>query len=113
VSLAKLSDSEREIIFQSLNAILKGRFLEGELHSRLGIEPEELEMVVATYPNVDDSDDNSNAALAINNCLNEVCHGLRLSDREWSQWCTVNKSEVEEVYQKWSILRGWSHPGIR
>ncbi len=113
MSLAKLSDRERQIIFQCLNAILKGGFLEGEFHARLGIEPEELEQIVAAYPGVDDSDDDSNVVLAINNCLNEVCHGISFSDREWSQWFIVNMSEVEEVYRKWAILRGWSHTGVR
>jgi hypothetical protein len=113
VSLAKLSDSERQIIFQCLKAILKGRFLEGEFHTRLGIEPEELEGIVTAYPDVDNSDDNSDAAIAINNCLNEVCHGISFSDREWSQWFTVSKPEIEEVYRKWAVLRGRSHSGIR
>jgi hypothetical protein len=112
VSLAKLSDSDRQIILQCLNAILKGRFLEGEFHTRLGIEREELEQVVAAYPHIDDSDDNSNAALAINNCLNEVCHRINFSNREWSQWFTVDRSEVDKVYRRWAILRGWSRAGI-
>ena len=107
-TMAKLSDSDRQIVLQCLNAITKGKFLEGEFHARLGIEPEELELLVAVYPNIDDSDDNSNATLAINNCFNEVCHGIHFSDREWSQWFNVSKSEVEEVYRKWTTLRGWS-----
>ena len=55
MSLAKLSDSDRQIILQCLNAILKGRFLEGEFQTRLGIEPEEFEQIIAAYPNIDDS----------------------------------------------------------
>ena len=113
MSFAKLSASEREIIFRCLNAILKGRFLEGEFHTRLGLEPEELEQIVATYPDIDDLDDNSNEVLAINNCLNEVCHGISFSNREWSQWFSISRSEVDEVYRKWAILRGWSYTGIR
>jgi hypothetical protein len=113
MTLAKLSDTDRQIILQCLNAILKGRFLEGEFDARLGIEPGEFERIVAAYPNVDDSDDDSNETLTINNCLNEVCHGIRFSNREWAQWFNVSKSEVEEVYRKWAILRGWSHTGIR
>ena len=74
---------------------------------------EELDEIIAEYPNIDDSDDNSNATLAINNCLNEVCHGIRFSDEDWKQWFDVNKSEVEEVYWKWAKLRGWSQTGIR
>jgi hypothetical protein len=71
VSLAELSDTEKQIILQSMKAILRGRFLEGEFHTRLGIEPDELEQLLLAYPNVDDSDDDSTASLAINNCLNE------------------------------------------
>jgi len=113
VSLAKLSDKERQIILQSMNAILRGCFLEGEFHARLGIDPEELKQVIVAYPNVDDSDDDSNAALAINNCLNEVSHGVSFSDQDWSQWFDVSRAEVEDVYRKWAVLRGHSRTGIR
>ena len=113
MSLANLSDKEKQIILQSMNAILRGRFLEGEFHTRLGIAPEELEQIVTAYPNVDDSDDDSNAASAINNCLNEVGYGINFSEREWSQWFDVGRSEVKDVYWKWALLRGWSGTGIR
>ena len=113
MSLAKLSDRDRQIILQCLNAILNGRFLEGEFQTRLGIESEELEQIIAAYPNIDDSDDDSKEALAINNCLNEVSNGIGFSDLEWSKWFNVKKSEVEEVFGKWAVLRGWSGTGIR
>ena len=112
MSLAKLSYDERQIIFQCMKAILKGGFLGGGFHARLGLEPEELEQLVAAYPNVDDSDDNSIAAIAVNNCLNEVCHGISFSKKEWTQWFTVNKAEIKEIYRWWRLLRGWSHTGI-
>ncbi len=102
MSVVKLSDKEKEIVLQSLNAILKGGFLEGEFHSRLGIDQEQLEQVVVAYPNLDDLDDSSTVALAINNCLNEVCHGINFSPKQWSQWFEVRRSDVEEVYRKWS-----------
>jgi len=100
--LLSFSDKEKEIIRQSLNAILKGGFLEGEFHSRLGIDQEQLEQVVVAYPNLDDWDDTSTVALAINNCLNEVCHGIKFSPKQWSKWFEVSRSDVEEVYRKWS-----------
>ncbi len=100
MSLARLSDSDRQIILQCLKAILNGRFLEGEFHARLGIEPEELEQIVAAYPDINDSDDSSKEVLAINNCLNEVCHGISFSEREWSQCFTVSKPEIKEAYRK-------------
>ena len=113
MSLAQLSDKEKQIILQSMKAILRGRFLEGEFHTRLGIEPDELEQLLLAYPNLDDSDDDSTAALAINNCLNEVCHGISFSENDWSQWFGVSRAEVQEVYRKWAVLRGASRTGIR
>jgi hypothetical protein len=113
VSLAKLSDQERQIMFQSMNAILRRGFLDGEFQTRLGIEREELHQIAVAYPNVDDSDDDSNATIAINNYLNEVCYGITFSEREWSQWFGVSRSEVEEVYRKWTVLRGRSRTGVR
>ena len=80
----KLSENDKQIVLQCLNAILNGNFLEHEFHARLGIEQEDLAQVVSAYPNIDDSDDNSNETLTINNCLNEVCHGISFSDREWT-----------------------------
>jgi UDP-N-acetylmuramyl tripeptide synthase len=113
MALSGLSENDRKIILQCLNAISKGNFLEYEYQERLGIELEELNAIVAAYPNIDDSDNESNETLAINNCLNEVCYGIRFSDEEWKQWFDVNKSEIEEVFRKWVRLRGWSETGIR
>ena len=110
--LEKLSDRDREIIFQCLNAIGKGNFLEDEFQTRLGIEPDELDSIVAAFPEVDDSRDDSVETLAINNCLNEVAHGISFSEKEWRQWFTVDKKEVSDVYNKWARLRGWKTTGI-
>ncbi len=110
--LIQLSAKDQQIILQCLNAILNGRFLEGEFHTRVGVEQEELAQIVAIYPNVSDSDDNSNESLAINNCLNEVCYGINFSNTEWSCWFNVSKAEIEEVFQRWAKFRGWSRTGI-
>jgi hypothetical protein len=113
MALSELSEKDRQIIFQCLNAIAKGKFLEDDYEARLGIEKEKLNEIVTTFPDIDDSDDDSDAALAINNSLNEVCHGIRFSDEEWEQWFDFSKSEIEEVYWSWAKLRGWSQTGIR
>ena len=112
MSLEKLSDREREIVLQSLNAILRGGFLKGEFHTRLGIEREELERVVSAYPDLDDMNHGSKVSLAINNCLNEVCHGISFSSDQWARWFEVDRSEVKDVYRKWRILGGYSDPEI-
>jgi len=111
--LSELSEKDRRIIFQCLSAVLKGKFLEDDYEARIGIDEDDIDKIVAAFPEIDDSNDDSDVTLAINNSLNEVCHGIRFSDDEWNQWFDVNKSEVEEVYWKWAKLRGWSQTGIR
>ena len=113
MSFAKLSEKEQKVIFQCLNAILKGDFLANEFQTRLGIEPEELKIVLAQFPNIDDTEDDSFETLAINNCLNEVCCGISFSNQEWPNWFDFEKVEAEEVYRKWTILRGWKNTGIK
>ena len=112
MAFKKLSDNDKQIVLQCLNVTLNVNFFGDEFHTRLGIEPEDLAQVISAYPDIDDSDDNSNETLAINNCLNEVSRGISFSDREWTEWFTINRSEVDEVYRKWAILRGWSRTGI-
>ena len=113
MAFKKLSDNDKQIVLQCLNVTLNVNFFGDEFHTRLGIEPEDLAQVISAYPDIDDSDDNSNETLAINNCLNEICHGIRFTERGWRKLFTVSKSEVDEVYRKWAILRGWSSSGIR
>jgi len=108
----KLSDKERDIVLQSLNAVLNGGFLAGEFQTRLGIEPEQLEQVISAYPNLIEMDESSNVNLAINNCLNEVCNGISFSSAQWSRWFNVTRSDVDEVYRKWRGLRGDSSSAI-
>ena len=86
--LLDLSDREREIVLQSLNAILRGGFLDGEFHTRLGIEREELEEVVSAYPNLDDKNHGSKVSLAIKNCLNEVSRNQFFFGRVGAMVCS-------------------------
>ena len=104
MSLEKLSNEEKEIVFSSLRAILNGGFIDDEFQTRVGVEREELESIVLTHPNLDDSTQRSNVAIAINNCLNEVCNGIKFSQDEWSRWFGVSRVEVEAVYEKWRAL---------
>ncbi len=97
-----------------MKAILTGSLLdEVEFHARLGLDPEELRAVIDSWPHCDEADDDSIGTLAINNCLNEMCHGLRFSDGEWERLVRLPRSEVSRVYRAWTLSRGASHTGIR
>lgn len=96
-----------------MNAVLNGNFLSGEFHPRMGISEKSLERVIAKFPDIDDTGNESDATLAINNSLNEICHGLAFTDEEWQKWFTVEKKDIVKTYKKWRRLRGWETGGIK
>jgi len=110
---SQLNEQEKQIILESMKAVLESGELEYEYHSRLGIEEKELKEVIEKFPNLDDSNDGSNDALVINNCLNEICYGMKFTEDKWRKYFTKNYEDVERVYKKWAQLRGWNPTGIR
>ncbi|MEJ7862026.1 MAG: hypothetical protein WKF90_10375 [Pyrinomonadaceae bacterium] len=57
MTFEKLSENDKQIVVQCLNAILNSNFLEHEFHARLGLEQEDLARVVSACPNIDDLDE--------------------------------------------------------
>jgi hypothetical protein len=106
-----LSSKEQLVVLQCMKATV-AHVADSEKHSRLGLEPDELQAVIATWSHIDDSTEGSIGFLAVNNCLNEVCHGFRIPPDDWNNWFDLPKSEIEVVYQKWLRLRGLSG-GVR
>jgi len=84
-----------------------------EKHSRIGLGPDELKVAIDQWPTINDADDNRNGFLAINNCLNEICHGIRIEPSEWSTWFDTSETEIKSTYGTWLSLRGLSSGGIR
>jgi len=114
MSLAALTDSEREVIRQCVVALRDGRFLdESDIESRVGLSADAYDRLRAQWPDLDDRDDDSEACLLVNNALNEVSHGVRLSDADWARWFTVPRAQVAQVYRRWANGRGWERTGIR
>lgn len=102
MALKQLSPKDQKIIRDCLNSILEGSLIEDwEFHTRLGLTRRELRKVLERWPELDDSLSDSCDAIAINNCLNEVCHGVRMSEEEWKTWFDNSRSEVERVYLDW------------
>jgi hypothetical protein len=84
-----------------------------EFQTRLGIVRPSLRRIISLWPAIDDSSDNSDELLAINNCLNEVCNGVEIPDTEWRKWFAQPKGEIMKTYNKWLRLRGRSSESIR
>lgn len=98
----RLSAREQDIVLRCMKAVAV-HIDDWEKHARLGLEADELQKEIARWPNIDYAVDNG--FLAINNCLNEICYGLRLSSKEWRRWCDAPIDEIELTYRKWLKLK--------
>jgi hypothetical protein len=89
-----------------MQAVLDGSWIDDfEFATRLGFERESLKEILGTWPLLDDSA-NGLGRLAINNCMNEVCHGINISPRDWSDWFTQSPDEVKATFSEWlKVLR--------
>jgi len=111
MAFKEMSAEEQRIVLACMKAA-SAYIDDWEKHSRLGLEPCELEQVIAKWPSIDDADESGSGFLAISNCLNEVCRGFRIAPEDWSRWFDMPMSTVEATYHKWLKLKGFSG-GIR
>jgi hypothetical protein len=111
MAIESLSTKERYVVLQCMRATA-AHVDDWEKHSRLGIGADELQQAIARWPSIDDRDEASVGFLAINNSMNEVCHGFQLPSVEWSTWFDTTIDEVESTYRKWLALKQ-AHGGIR
>jgi hypothetical protein len=109
-----LSQADKEIVRLCLVAVLEGPWIEDwEFHTRLGIDRRDLWRILSEGPHLDDSGHDSIDCLAINNCLNEVCYGIPISEEEWRLWFQVSRETIQATYGEWARLKGFSHTGLR
>src|SRR5271166_5204687 len=101
--LKSLSDEEKAVVLLCLTAIAESQLIEDwEMHTRLGLKRETLRAIIAQWPNIDDSDPDSNEYLAVNNCMNEISNGIHIQQDEWDKLFTMTRSQVLDIYCKWS-----------
>jgi hypothetical protein len=106
-----LSIEEKEIVRRAISVMPK--VLTFEFEARMGISEESASSLLSVWPKVDDSDDNSDACLAINNSLNDLLHGEGVTDQQCQEFTGANRKELLRIYRKWATARGWVNTGIR
>jgi hypothetical protein len=111
MSLDALSIEEKEVVRRAISAMPV--VLTFEFESRMGITEDSASFLMETWPRVDDSDDNSEACLAINNALNDLLHGVGITDAQCQELTGVNREELWRIYRKWVTARGWENTGVR
>ena len=114
MAFSRLGDADKDVVRTCLVAIMEGPWIEDwEFQTRLGIDRDALRELLAAWPLLDDTTESSPARLAINNCMNEVCHGVPIAVEEWPRRFKVWRDEVGATYRKWAKLAGYSHTGLR
>jgi hypothetical protein len=109
--LAALTPEEYQVIRRSMEATFC--FFDADFQTRLGIPPDTMRSLLLAWPNIDDSKDESDACLAINNTLNDLLNGVGISDAEALELVGVTRAEMQRVYGKWASARGWGATGVK
>jgi hypothetical protein len=110
MSIKALSIEEKEAVRRAIAAM--PAVLTFEFEARMGITEESASFLLDIWPDVDDSEDDSNACLAINNSLNDLLHGVGINDAQCRELTGVNREELMRIYRKWATARGWDNTGV-
>ncbi len=111
MSLSALTPVDLEVVRRAMEATFQ--FFSFDFQSRLGLEPEQMTSLLEAWPNVDDTSDDSDACLAVNNSLNDLLHGVGISEEECIRLLGVGREEAYRVYRKWADARGWNSTGVK
>lgn len=111
MAITSLTIDEREVVRRAMEATF--RYFDIDFETRLGVTPEAMRALLEAWPAIDDSGDDSDACLAINNALNDLLHGVGISEQEAQGFVGVSRDEMKRVYIKWATARGWKSRGIR
>jgi hypothetical protein len=112
--LDALNQNDIALLGRALHVMAVGDIIEEfEFGARIGVELAGFRQMLAKWPAWDDADDRSPECLAINNTLNDLLHGVGLTERQCTEMLGVGKEELLAVYRRWAASRGWSATGVR
>lgn len=99
--IAALNENDLAILGRALHLMATGDVLqEFEFGARIGVELSEFREMVARWPAWDDADDGSPECLVINNTLNDLHHGVGLTERQCTEMLGAGKEELLGVYRR-------------
>jgi hypothetical protein len=114
MALKDLSKTEQGLVLQCMKAIVEGDAIKDwEFHTRLGVTRLVVRRIISRWPEIDDRIEGSDEFLAINNCMNEICRGIRLTPEEWTLRFTYPGDAILRAYDNWLTLGRQTRSGIR
>ena len=113
MSLDKLSPEDVALIGRALEALAEGDIIEEfEFGTRIGVELADFREMIVRWPAWDDTNDESTECIAINNTLNDLLHGVGLSERRCFEMLGAGRAELSRVYETWAAARDWRATGV-
>jgi hypothetical protein len=104
MALAKMSASDRRVIFECLKASARGPFFsDTDLSILLGLTRQDLLGLVARIPRIDDSEPEVRRAIA--HALVDLVAYPHGKMADWGAWISVSPATVEQVYSRWQSLQ--------
>ena len=110
MGLRALSDQDQESVRRCLEYVVDSDALEDEFETRMGVTEQTVRELLNRWPELDHCGDQS-AECAVNNALNEVVHGLRISDAEWDRKFERARADVAASYMNWARSRRLNSTG--
>lgn len=104
--LRALSPSEQSIVKRCLEYVLDSPALKGDFVARIGVSKSFVRELLKRWPEVDRSGD-SGPQITVRNALNEVAHGLLLSDADCQRLFRCTRSVVASVFVRWAQSQRW------
>jgi hypothetical protein len=106
--LADLSPEEREVVKDCLRAAVEGPFFpDWEFSTLFGLQRDEVKVILASWPDLDDSDES--VSCAINSSFNNLIGYPHRCEDIWPQFIPVSEEELVRIYCKWKgrIVRNY------
>jgi hypothetical protein len=99
MDLDTLSDVDKVILGQALRAAVDGPFFpDWEFHTLFGLERSQVRAIADAWPEPDASSDD--VELAVNNSLNHLLGYPHQQDAVWSQWISVDRRQLNELFNR-------------
>src|SRR5262245_7225746 len=111
MTTSALNATELEVVRRIMQATFQ--FFDDDFDARLGMSTETMRNLLDAWPAIDDSNDEGDACLAINNSLNDLLHGVGIDEKQAMAIAGVSLSEIRRIYRKWAAARGWKSTGVR
>lgn len=110
MTLASLTADEKEVVRRAMQASLI--YIGAGFSARMGLEESHMARLLEAWPAIDDSREGSAVYLAINNALNDLLHGVGITDAQALDSVGVDRAEMYRIYKKWAKGHGRRSTGV-